>query len=126
MRNLTGDRCPECGEKIVLRLNLAEPRLATLIAGLIGLSAGAGFSGLLLIYILIQVMFRSGWHNSREFWHFFLITSLGLVIEGPAAIWWIRNWRRIRQKSSATRALLVAACWILSLVNIVVFSLGIR
>ena len=63
------DRCPECGEQLLLRINLVEPKLGAMIAGLVGLSAGAGFSGLLLIYLAIQAMeFRAS--DYRGFWRF--------------------------------------------------------
>ena len=42
LRDLGGSRCPECGDELVLRVGLAEPRQGALIAGLIGLAAGAG------------------------------------------------------------------------------------
>src|SRR5438874_1764600 len=60
LRDLVGNRCPECGERITLQVNAVEPRLAAPIAGLVGLSAGAGLSGLLLVYVMIQsLLFRS-------------------------------------------------------------------
>ena len=48
LRHLASARCPECAEEIRLGVHLAEPRQGLLIAGLIGLSAGAGLPGLLL------------------------------------------------------------------------------
>src|SRR3954454_6328468 len=57
LRNLCNDRCPECGEEIQLGVRLAEPKQAAPIAGLVGLAAGFGLGGLLLIYIAIVVIF---------------------------------------------------------------------
>ena len=54
LRDLQGTRRPECGDILVLRVGLVEPKQAAPIAGLIGLAAGAGLNGLLLLYIAIQ------------------------------------------------------------------------
>src|SRR5258708_6757298 len=67
LRSLRDERCPECGETLVLRVNVAEPRQGALITGLIGLSAGAGLSGLLLIYIAIQVLRFGRMGTERKF-----------------------------------------------------------
>src|SRR5690242_19299363 len=56
LRNLQGTRCPECGDDLVLKVNVADARLAPLISGLVGLSAGAGLNGLLVLYGLIRLM----------------------------------------------------------------------
>jgi hypothetical protein len=56
LRDLKVPRCPECGEDLVLRVNLAEPKLRLLITGLIALAAGAGLNGLLLIFLVIQLL----------------------------------------------------------------------
>ena len=63
LRDLRVARCPECGEPLVLRVNLAEPKQGLLIAGLVSLSAGAGLSGLLIIYFLVKVMMHPNWGN---------------------------------------------------------------
>ncbi|HEX3357947.1 MAG TPA: hypothetical protein VHS31_13325, partial [Tepidisphaeraceae bacterium] len=125
LRDLVGDRCPECGDQLVLRVNLAEPKLGVMIAGLVGLSAGAGFSGLLLIYIAIQAMLRPGW-SGGGFWNFFLTIAAGFLVEGLLALLWVVKWRKIRHLPQSTRRFLVGACWLLTLVNILVFSLRIR
>src|ERR1700722_15423623 len=58
LRDLKVRRCPECGEDLVLRVNLAEPKLRIMIAGLIPLSAGAGLNALLLVFMVIQMLRR--------------------------------------------------------------------
>src|SRR5262245_32084681 len=52
LRDLTRDHCPECDQGLALRVGLVESGLAGFIAGLIGLAAGAGFSGLLLLFFV--------------------------------------------------------------------------
>ena len=105
LRDQLGDRCPECGEQIVLRLNLAEPKLGAMIAGLVGLSAGAGLSGLLLIYIAIQAVIHRIFGG---FWKFFSINAIGLLVEGIAVIFWIAYWRKIRHATAHQKA---GYCW---------------
>jgi hypothetical protein len=46
--------CPECGELLVLRVGVAEPKQGTLIAGLVGLSAVAGFNALMLLIGVVE------------------------------------------------------------------------
>jgi hypothetical protein len=125
LRDLQGPLCPECGEKIVLRASLAEPKQGLLIAGLVGLSAGAGLNGLLLIYIAI-LSIRGIFHLDRQAWTFFGLTAGGLVVEGGATALWIFNWRRIRRLQFTSRLYLMLAAWVLTLIDIIVFSFSIR
>jgi hypothetical protein len=120
LRNLQGNRCPECGEELVLRVNRADPRQKLVIAGVIGLSAGAGFSALMILIGLIMLGIHGSIGDSIR-----LFTALGggLVIESVAIYCWLRNWRRIRNLSTITRVWLVVACWVLSLLNAVVLAL---
>ena len=124
LRDLAGHRCPECGDALALRLGLAEPRLGTLVAGLIGLSAGAGLSGLLLVYLFLTVTFRRGY--DPDMWHFATVTAVPFLVEGFALLVWVRRWPQVRRARPAVRRLLVAACWGLTAANIVVFSFSIR
>jgi hypothetical protein len=125
LRDLTGDRCPECGQDLVIRVQLAEPKMAAFLAGLIGLSAGAGFSGLILLYwfILTFFVFRGGGGNGARI---LTLTLGGLALESGAMLGWLRFRGRLRTLKPQTRWTLVVACWILSLVNLVWFSLFIR
>src|SRR5947207_14609692 len=119
LRNLTGHRCPECGEELALGVYLVEPKLAAPIAGIVGLAAGAGLNGLLIVYWLIIEAFysRSGGH-----WNTFVFVNLinGAVV-GAGMFFRLRHWRRIRGASPARRWILVAGCWLLSLADLVVF-----
>jgi hypothetical protein len=125
LRNLHGSRCPECGEELVLRVNLAEPKQRLLIAGLIGLSAGAGMNGLLLVYLAIQILTRpfrlGGWN-----WTFLEVNAIGLVVEGTVLAAWLWQWRSIRRASLGIRVRLTILCWVLTGANILLFSLKIR
>jgi hypothetical protein len=123
LRALTGDTCPECGEKLALGVRMVEPKQAAPIAGLIGLSAGVGLNGLLLIYFFIRMAVRA----RGPFWHvFFFVNAIGLVVMGIALLVWLRRWRWIRGRELPVRWAWVGACWILALADIIVFSVVIR
>ena len=123
LRDLHGSRCPECGEDLVLRVNVAEPRQAALITGLVGLSAGAGLSGLLVLYIVIQMLRHQQWSGVGRF---FAITGGGLLVEGAALLLWLWFWRSIRRARVGVRIALAVACWLLTLANLLVFSFTIK
>ena len=123
LRDLPGTRCPECGQDIVLQLRLAEPRQAALLAGLIGLSAGAGLNGLLLIYwLIIKFFMRYGPPDNS----FLFTIGTGFVVHAAALAVWLRFWRRIRLLSAGRRWTLAAVCCVMPLVDIVIFSVSIR
>jgi hypothetical protein len=124
LRDLAGDRCPECGQVIALRLQLAEPKLAAMLAGLMALSAGVGLNGLLLIYFVIIAFVRNV--GAAEAPEFLVVNLTGLAVEGAALAAWLWFWPRIRRKDAAYRWLLAAACFALTLANITVFSYTIR
>ena len=124
LRNLQGTRCPECGDELVLKVNVAEPRLAVLIAGLVGLSAGAGLNGLLVIYGLIRMMIEQRYSTFMT--EFFVTTGIGLVVVGYALRLWLRYWPRIRRARKSRQWKLVAGAWALTIVDLVVFSFAIK
>jgi len=123
LRDLTGERCPECGQDIVLHLQLAEPRQAPLLTGLIGLSAGVGLNGLLVIYyVIVRFWMRFGTPDPRFMW----TILVGLAVHAVALAAWLRMWRRIRRIAAAPRWLFAVACCLLPVVDIVFFSVTIR
>ena len=122
LRDLTGDRCPECGQELTLRVQLAEPRLAAFLTGLIGLSAGAGFSGLILIYWLIAVWIVRVGATAPGFVR---VTLIGLAVQTAALLAWLRLRSRLRTLAPLPRWSLAAGCWVLSLANLVWFTLTI-
>jgi hypothetical protein len=121
LRNLAGEVCPECGEGIALRVNVLEPRQAAPLAGLVTLSAGAGLNGLLLIYVIIQMMRRRGppglWLN-----RFVVVNLAGLFVLGVCVWLWLKFWPRIRRLDARRRWLLVFACALLTLSDVIIFT----
>lgn len=123
LRDLRNDRCPECGDALALCIGLTEPRQAAAIVGLIGLAAGAGLSGLLLVYVLIRTTLFGGWYGWDEFvW----LNVGGVLIEGAALAGWLRAWRAVRRMPAGRRWALAAGCWTLTLANVLVFSWNIN
>lgn len=124
LRGLTGRICPECGQALVVSLRLREPKQASLIAGIVGLSMGAGLGGLLLIYLLIVtfVLRQRGGPTAN----FAFINGAGFAIHGAAILAWVYWWNSIRRMSASSRMLLVIGCWTLPLVFVFVFALNIK
>jgi hypothetical protein len=120
LRDLGGTRCPECGDELVLRVGVVEPRQATLIAGLVGVSAGFGLNALLLLYAAITIFWEGG--AGGLVYPFVLTNAVGAVVTGIAIWAWVRNWHRIRRCRAITRRLLMIACWALSLLDLVLFT----
>ena len=119
LRQLKSDRCPECGDPLELSLRLVEQRQFSLIAGLVGLSAGFGLGFLLLIYagIVIFIIERGGGLDE-----FIWVNLAVCIVHGLAVVLWVRYWHTIRRTNGNARALLVAVCWLLPLASIVLFA----
>jgi hypothetical protein len=124
LRDLAAGRCPECGQRLALHLQLAEPRQAALLTGLVGISAGAGLNGLLLVYWAIMVTFRRPGAAGAD--RFLAINLAGAAVQGVALFAWLRLWSRIRRLPAPARWALAAAGCGLSLLNIVLFSVYVR
>jgi hypothetical protein len=52
LRNLTADRCPECGQELRLQIGLMEPRTGGYIASLMACSAGMGASCIMMPFFM--------------------------------------------------------------------------
>ena len=105
LRNLTSTRCPECGERVELHLKLAEPKVGAWIAGLMGLSAGLGFSVLILVLMVCfagfdVVLLAQAW----PLWTGAAIQSVFLIV-------WIRKAMWLRRKPAMARRLAAISCW---------------
>ena len=109
LRGLTGTVCPECGEALRLRVSLSEPKMAAYLCGLIGLSVGVGFSGIILAFGIVGTMMY-GFGGGPPYWMIVALVSQ-FVIEGLAIWAWLvrRNWIRRRDRNHRW-ALAAAAC----------------
>jgi hypothetical protein len=95
LRNLTTDSCPECGLRLQLKVSMSDANMGAFIAGVIGLSMGAGFFLVLSGYLIWMIFAAS----------FLVRTSLQdslpvfvmLMVQVMALIWWLRHRRTVRR-----------------------------
>lgn len=123
LRGLTDSRCPECNQALVLAVRLAEPRLGAWITGLVGLCFGVGFSGLLLVYFVIIMVFG---RNIGGMLEPLLVTAGPLLVEGIPLLLWILRRRAVQRLSDGARITLAAGCCLLTAANFAVFAVLIR
>lgn len=112
LRNLTSDRCPECGQQLVLGVHLAEPKLAAFIGGLVGLAMSAGFSWLLCLFAITVERPVAG------VWGAILVPG---VVSTILLVVWIKMRSWLRLGSSSLRITAVSICWCVPLANIIFF-----
>ena len=116
LRDLTSNACPECGLIITLSVQLAEPKLAAFIAGLVPLAMSAGFSGLLFLYGMAMNLVYS--YLPSEF---FLVTVVPALVSGCLLLLWIR-WRRwTRRWPRRGRIIAIIFCWLIPILNLIFF-----
>src|SRR5262245_16658234 len=127
LRGLTSDSCPECNQRLTLRVGLVEPRLGPLIAAASGLLAGAGAGFVCLILVLLFTL-RYGPPSRREAFAVFVLPILCLVIQGTLALLRLRSRGRqwFRLQSGEVRAAVIALGWILTAVAVLVFFASVR
>lgn len=122
LRGLTSDRCPECNQLLALRVNLAEPRLAAFVTALVGLAAGAGFSGLLLLYFFALILFVDRMNIAGPY---LLATSIPFLIQGTVMTALPLLGRRFRRQSDIFRRLFALFAWGLTALNFAIFTLTV-
>jgi hypothetical protein len=116
LRGLTTDRCPECHQRLALRVGLAEPRLGVFIGGVVGLACGWGFGAATLA---MGAVFRA---PARD-----LVPPLAcVVVNGAVIALWVRRRRLVSGLAAPRGALLAAACWALSAAFVVWFLNWVR
>lgn len=121
LHGLTGSICPECGEPIVLGVRPAHDNFAAPITGLIGLSAGAGFCGVLLLFFIRE--FISFPTRAEEFiWGL----GLALLVDTLLIIGWLRGWRTIAIINRVWGWLLALGCWLVPPINLTLFAYLVR
>ena len=125
LRDLLGDRCPECGDQLELVVSPLEPKQAAVITGLVLLSAGTGLNGLLLIYWVYALMHRAMMGPILD--RFLYANAVWFAVEGSALAIWIGHWKTIRRLGPASRWLLaVGCCGFLMIAGLFVFTISIR
>ena len=104
LRDLVGNRCPECGRSITLAVKAAEFNLATFTAGVVILAAGAGF---FVVAFLCPLLCDNGVPVPRDvFW----LVSVVLAINAAAIHVWIRSWRLLSTGPLRRRLFALCSC----------------
>ncbi len=122
LRDLEGDRCPECGDQLKLAINPVQRKQAACLTGLMILAAGAGLNGLLTMY-WVAVIWRERWRPDGGFSHRFLWVNLGgLAGEALALTVWLIEWKRICRLPGWNRwALAIGICSMITLADLITF-----
>jgi hypothetical protein len=117
LRGLQAGACPECGERLSLRIGLVEPRLGLYLTGLVGLACGLGFNGMILAWWMYELLFTDFPMGLEDAW----TLVPGVLACGCALGGWL-FWRGpVRRAPASIRFLLVAACWLVSGATAVAF-----
>ena len=119
LRNLTSPRCPECGERVELHIKLAEPKTAAWLAGVLGLSAGLGFSVLFLLLVMcLSPLDLSFLAQAWPLW-------IGGAVESVLLVMWIRKAMWLRRRSASGRRLAAILCWGLTGLIVALFGMSV-
>ncbi len=112
LRALTGTRCPECNQELVLRVGLAEPHLGAYLGAMCGLLTGIGMAGVFLV-LVVWLSFKEGRPPRSYDWPIFGIPSVSLVILAAPCIALARKTGRVwfRAASPHVRHGTVFGCW---------------
>jgi hypothetical protein len=104
LANLRSEVCPECGELLTLRLQLARPERGPLVLGTVALSTAFGFALIMLpVYVSLEpIVAPLHWLLGGE-----CIVSLLLLL------FWLRAWRRVRLIRPSLRWLFAFLCWLI-------------
>ena len=106
LRMLAGDRCPECGDALVLRVGLAEPRMAGSMALVAACCLGAGGSAL-FIAVAVSAAPRDCWQDTPAAWA--LLAMLAVARRRAVMRWSPRRWAWLAGLAWAVLAALSAA-----------------
>lgn len=120
LHKLRGNHCPECGQSLELQIALTEPRMAAFHTGLVGLAAGVGFTGLVLLWGLIALLRRGG----PQSWQLLFLFGETIVLSALLATW-LRHSGRLRRLPTATRWTLACGTWVMTLAAVLIFGLAV-
>jgi hypothetical protein len=124
LRGLKSDACPECNQKLVLNVALAEPRQRAFIAALVGLAMGAGFQGLLALYFVYWTFVRN--RGMGEGLRFILLTAPFFVVEGAALLLLVYKRRPFQRRGNRFKACCVTLAWFVTIAGFAIFTALIK
>lgn len=106
LRDLQGNRCPECGDELRLQVGLVEPRYGPYLAALSGACLGLGAGVLLGLVALVEAPL-SWWSETCARLLLVLIGLTAVLV--PALLLRRRNFRRRTPASQWTAAGVILA-----------------
>jgi hypothetical protein len=118
LRGLGSERCPECDQRLVLSVQVAEPRMGMLLAGVVGLMAmGAPGAAVAALTLTLSVWHQDWPPRDILFWAMVYPGVCGGAL--LAGAWLLgrrrgRRWLRSLPPERASRV--VGWCWGASLV----------
>ena len=116
LRGLTGIRCPECEQELMLRVAMVERDLVSFVLAAIGLSACGVLAAFLLGAVIVLTVWSGDGPSRREF--FFLITypAVTLLVDGVLVWLLLRGRGRVwfRSRPPDRRAFVATVCWAFS------------
>ena len=109
LRGAQSAYCPECGEKLRLHITMETPNLGAWLLGMIGLSAGLGFSGMVLLWGSWMAFIRNrGGVDLGDL----IVLAFQCIVTG-ALMWSWNNARlSIRRQDVGTRWMIGTLCWL--------------
>lgn len=114
LAGLTRPVCPECGVELILRVRAAESRGLAHLLGLVGLSTGLGFGGILSLLTFIFVLVGVLGPSDPDARRMVLRGGCGAVLFTIAILIWHKKRHTIRRLSTPRRFALAASMWCLS------------
>jgi hypothetical protein len=115
--------CPECGVQLVLAVRPADARTGAFLAGMIGLSMGLGFGGIMGLLMSIFSLF--GMRAGPDPATFYLVSFGGATAFGIAIFIWHRQRRVLRALSRGKRAAVAVFMWLLSAAYVVYYAVAL-
>ena len=109
LAGLTDEKCPECGERLVLRIGMVELRMGLFVCGILGFACGLGFTLTMLGFALHAVVSEPMYGPSI---HELLPLMVGLVVSGAGTVFWVAKRGRIRRLAREVRVPLAMSGWV--------------
>ncbi len=119
LRGLTGQACPECGLGLTLRVGLTEPATGVLIAAIVGLAVGVGWSGTFLGVVVSISLLEQDWPPG----YVCAVPALTFIVTGMLLLGVCgRDGRaKFRRRTAAVRLGTCTGAWVLSVGSVVLF-----